>query len=155
MSKIELTNEERAYIAGFLDGDGSLHVQIVKGKDYKYKHTIRISLVFYQKKVKHWFILWLKSKLHYGYVRINNNMSEYTITGSIAIKEILELLVSHLRLKHELAKFILKIIDVKQIVQTQEDFLDLCRLVDKTAEMTYSKNRVITSLIVESSIKSP
>ena len=154
MKKIELSNEERAYIAGFLDGDGSVHVQIVPGKDYKFKYTVRISIVFYQKKEKHWFILWLKSKLGYGYVRINKNISEYTITSSIAVKEILQLLVSDLRLKHELAKFVLKIIEVKESVRVREDFVRLCEMVDKTASMTYSKKRVVTSSVVKSNLES-
>jgi len=42
-----------AYIAGFLDGDGSLIAQIVKGDNYKYKYGIRLSIVFYQYKKKH------------------------------------------------------------------------------------------------------
>ena len=45
------------YIAGFLDGDGCVLAQIVRGSDYKYKHTIRVSITFFQKKSRYWFIL--------------------------------------------------------------------------------------------------
>jgi hypothetical protein len=49
----DLNKEQSAYLAGFLEGDGCILVQIVKGSQYKYKHTIRVSVVFYQKKDKH------------------------------------------------------------------------------------------------------
>ena len=45
----KITELELAYIAGFLDGDGSIMTQIVKNESYKYGYTIRISIVFYQK----------------------------------------------------------------------------------------------------------
>jgi intein-encoded DNA endonuclease-like protein len=37
-----------AYIAGFLDGDGSVFFQIVPRKDYVRKFQIRSSIAFYQ-----------------------------------------------------------------------------------------------------------
>jgi intein-encoded DNA endonuclease-like protein len=54
-NKIEkkLTDLELAYIAGFLDGDGSIIAQIVKDKSAKYNFTVRVSLSFYQKKKRH------------------------------------------------------------------------------------------------------
>ena len=48
-----LTNIEKVYIAGFLDGNGSILAQLVKSKDYKYGFTVRISIVFYQKTDKY------------------------------------------------------------------------------------------------------
>ncbi len=38
----------RAYIAGFLDGDGSIHFQLVRRRDYAYGYQIRVSVCFYQ-----------------------------------------------------------------------------------------------------------
>jgi len=38
-----------AYIAGFLDGDGSIFFQIVKRKDYRIGFQIRSTIAFYQK----------------------------------------------------------------------------------------------------------
>jgi hypothetical protein len=52
-----LTREDLAYLAGFLEGGGCILAQIVKGGTYKYKYTIRLSIVFYQRKDKHWFFL--------------------------------------------------------------------------------------------------
>jgi intein/homing endonuclease len=49
----KLNNEQLAYLAGFVEADGCFLVQIIPGLQYRYKHTIRISIVFYQKKDKH------------------------------------------------------------------------------------------------------
>eukprot|EP01047_Picozoa_sp_COSAG01_P000436 COSAG01_NODE_8_length_44037_cov_102.614593_10_plen_59_part_00 len=48
-----LTIEEKAYIAGFLDGDGSINAQIVQRKDYVLKFQIRVSVTFFQKTTRH------------------------------------------------------------------------------------------------------
>jgi len=49
----EITECEKAYLSGFLDGDGCLLAQIVKGSDLKYGFRIRVSIIFYQKKKRH------------------------------------------------------------------------------------------------------
>ena len=102
-SNQKLTEEEKSYIAGFLDGDGSIFAQIVKGKDYKYGFRIRVSIGFYQKKDKYWFLLKLKKLLKYGTTRIRkDNMAEYVITGSGPVKQILLLLEKFLVLKKKM-----------------------------------------------------
>ena len=73
----KLTIEEKNYIAGFLDGDGSIFAQIIQGKNYKYNFRIRVSIGFYQHKSKHWFMLKLKKLLKFGVLRIRkDNVSE-------------------------------------------------------------------------------
>jgi hypothetical protein len=77
-----------AYIAGFLDADGSIISQIVKNETYKYGFIIRISIVFYQKSVNHWLLIILKDILNYGTIRKRNDgMSEYTIVSIDAVKK--------------------------------------------------------------------
>jgi hypothetical protein len=155
-TNIKLTAEEKSYIAGFLDGDGSLFAQIIKGKDYKYGFTIRVSISFFQKKQRYWFILWLKSKLCYGYTRIRNDgMGEYTITGLNAVEDLLQLFSSYLKLKHEAANLILKIVLLKKTVKSEQDFINLCLLVDKVADLTDGKNRVINTKTVLNFLKFP
>jgi hypothetical protein len=50
---LKLSNEDKAYIAGFLDGDGALLTQIVKDNSYKYKFYIRYTIQFVQNKKNH------------------------------------------------------------------------------------------------------
>jgi len=153
---LKLTNEDKAYIAGFLDGDGSLLVQIVKSKDYKYGFYIRYTIQFVQSKKNHGIMLWLKSRLRAGSVRVRkDNISEYAITGKYAVSLIIKVLLPYLRIKKELGQFILKIIEEDCRIKSFEDFLNVCELVDKTIFFTYSKRRKITSSIVKQYFNSP
>jgi hypothetical protein len=53
MLKYNLSELEKAYIAGFIDGDGSIIIQIVRDNTHKFGFYIRISLVFYQNTKRH------------------------------------------------------------------------------------------------------
>lgn len=152
----ELKIEDLAYIAGFLDGDGCILTQIVKGKTYKYKHTIRFSIVFYQKKNNHWFLIWLQKKISKGNIRIRkDDMAELCILGSIPVKELLVLLMPYLIIKKNLAKLVIDIIENVKNVSSEASFIEVCKLVDKTAEYTYSKKRTITAITVQETFKLP
>ena len=159
-----LTELDKAYLAGFLDGDGAIVSQIVQDKGRKYKFYIRISVCFYQSAQNHWYILWLKKKLKPSlriykgsYVRKRNNgtMSDLTIVAKEPVKELLKTLYPYLVLKKTLCRLILSIIDDLEAVRTEADFLKVCKKVDKTAELTYSKNRKITYAYVKNYLNSP
>nr|YP_665683.1 putative site-specific DNA endonuclease [Mesostigma viride]AAK16693.1 putative site-specific DNA endonuclease [Mesostigma viride] len=146
-----------AYIAGFLDGDGCLMAQIIKGV-YKYKFRIRLSIVFYQHAKRKWFLLQLKKLFDdIGYVRIHktNNMCDYTITGSRSIEHILLQLMPYIQLKKTSAALMLQLIKKEKLVTTKADFIEVCQLVDKIAEQNFSKKRIITSKVVEATLMLP
>lgn len=143
-----MSKEEKAYIAGFLDGDGSIIAQLVSRKDYKLGYQIRVSIVFYQKTIHQDFLLWLKKRLGYGYIRARRDgMTEYTIVGLGKVKYVLTLLYPHLRLKKELARNVLRIIEKhpSQRQMSKAQLISLAQMVDKTARFNYSKKRTITS----------
>ncbi len=52
-----------AYIAGFLDGDGSIFFQLIRKEDYRVGFQIRSSIAFYQKTKNEQILLWLKEQL--------------------------------------------------------------------------------------------
>ena len=89
-----------AYIAGFLDGDGSIFFQIVPRKDYKQKFQIRTSIAFYQKKEYSEVLEWLKENFGAGYIRHRKTgMSDYTVVELKEVKKILKLLKPYVKLK--------------------------------------------------------
>lgn len=144
-----ISSEEEAYIAGFLDGDGSLMAQLVRRKDYRWGFQIRTSIVFYQKSSHQEILFWLKERLGYGYIRARNDgMSEYTIVGFREVATVLTLLYPFLRLKKTLAKQILKLIRDYPLRMSAAQLVRLSKLVDRTAEFNYSKKRTITSEVV-------
>ena len=57
-----------AYIAGFLDGDGSIFFQLVRRKDYCLGYQVRTSIAFYQKTENERILVWLKEQFLSGYI---------------------------------------------------------------------------------------
>ena len=138
---------ELAYIAGFLDGDGSVFFQIVPREDYKQKFQIRSSIAFYQKKEYVEILNWLKDYFGCGYIRHRKTgMSDYTIVDSKEVKKILKLLQPYVKLKKRQVDLGLQILE--RLEESNSDFMEICRLVDKFKELNYSKKRTITSEVV-------
>jgi hypothetical protein len=153
--KIRLvSNEELAYIAGFLDGDGCVMAQLVRRKDYIYGYQIRTSIVFYQNLRNQKILHWLKSRFKLGYIRYRNDgMAEYTIVGLREVDAVLKLLVPYLLLKKKLAEQIIKLIGVHPKKMSPQKLIRLSKLVDETAKFNYSKRRTNTSVTVRQFLK--
>jgi hypothetical protein len=58
-----------------------------------------------------------------------------------------------LKLKLNLLNLVLKIIENKKNIKSSEDFIEVCNLVDKTKDMTFSKKIFITSKTVINYLK--
>jgi len=98
---MKLHEKEIAYLSGFLDGDGCLLSQIVRDSSYKRGFYIRISINFYQKTKRHWFLLHLKHLLKDGsIVTRKDGMSVYTIVGKEPVRKMLILFKPHLKIKN-------------------------------------------------------
>lgn len=153
-----MTKSELAYIAGFLDGDGCIMLQLVFRHDYVLGYQIRASIVFYQKTGSDYFLEWLKKSLNFGYIRQrNDDMSEYTIVGVNAVSSVLKLLKPYLRLKKRQVSLALKVLSKmpgKGNKITPKELLKLSKLVDGFADLNYSKKRTNTSEKVEEFLRS-
>ena len=153
-----MTKEELAYIAGFLDGDGCIMLQLIYRHDYQLGYQIRASIVFYQKSQYKSFLAWLKKKLEFGYIRDRNDgMSEYTIVGVDTVRSVLSNLYPYLRLKKkqaELAEKVLSQMPGRGRDMEPELLLRLSLEIDKFAELNYSKRRTNTSRKVREFLES-
>ena len=158
MSIKKLNQLQLSYLAGFLDGDGAVFAQIVRGDAYKHKFDVRVTVGFYQHISKKWFLERLRTSLgNIGYIRQRGNMLEYIITASQAVFLVLDSLLPYLVLKNKSAGLILKIIDKKRRVVNFNDFIEVCKIVDEVSYLTYGKKKTISSQTVEDyfSFKSP
>ncbi len=153
-----MTKEELAYIAGFLDGDGCVMLQLVFRHDYVLGYQIRASVIFYQKQQNRYFLEWLKEQLLFGYIRNRSDgMSEYTIVGVSQVAEILKLLFPYLKLKKKQAEVCLKVLERMPGSGRKMNaklLFQLAQEVDKFLYLNYSKKRTNTSLQVENFLKS-
>ena len=152
-----LTTEERFYLAGFLDADGSIFAQLVRGNELKYKYRIRVSIGFYQNKRYSWFLTKLQKDLKCGSIRtktkvinpVGDDVVEYVITAADPVKNLLLQLKDCLVLKQRQANLVLEILEKKKKIKSKSDFLEVCKLTDKVAKLNYSKKRTITAEEVE------
>ena len=144
-----------AYIAGFLDGDGSVFFQLIRKQDYCLGFQIRTSIAFYQKTENEQILLWLKETFLSGYIRRRKTgLSDYTIVEPREVRRILELLQPFVRLKKEHVRLGLEILGKLPVAGDATEFVSLCRLVDRFQRLNYSKKRTITSEVVEAHLRS-
>ncbi|MFH1425635.1 MAG: LAGLIDADG family homing endonuclease [archaeon] len=142
-----------SYIAGFLDGDGSIFFQIVPRPDYKQKFQIRSSIAFYQKSEYNDILEWFKELFGVGYIRHRKTgMSDHTIVEAKEVKRILELLKHYVKLKRKHIDIGLDILGRLDKKKSNEDFLEICKLVDEFKNINYSKKRKLTSEVVINSL---
>lgn len=142
---------ERAYIAGFIDGDGCINAQIIRRKDYRLGFQIRISITFYQSTKRHWFLLYIQKLLPGGALRKRKDgISEYTLCRPQMVQNVCELLLPYLKLKHRQAILVIEIVKRMTRNQSREEFLTLCDLVDQVGSNNDSKKRILFRNIVQS-----
>ena len=139
-----------AYIAGFLDGDGSVFFQIVSRPDYKLKFQIRSSIAFYQDTKNKEILEWLKKIFEAGYIRHRKTgISDYTIVEPKEVYRILKLLQPYVKLKKKQVEIGIEILNKLESEKSKENFLEICKLVDKFKELNYSKKRTMTYEVVK------
>ena len=155
MNQLErLTENDRAYLAGFVDADGCINAQIVARQDYRLKFQIRLSITFFQHKKRKWLLLSFKEKIGTGTIRIrSDDMCEYALVGPQIVKEMLLILKPFIRGKRRQLNLSLLIIDNLSRKQSKEDFIRLCRIADHFGFLNDSKKRTITSTVVEKTWK--
>ena len=146
-----LADAKLAYIAGFLDGDGSIYPQIVKRPDSILKFQIRFTISFTQKDRRRFFLVKLKKTLGLGTFRKRkDNQCSLDIVGIDGCRALLTVFLPFIELKRRQAKFTLEIIErLPAAKNSPHDFLQLCYLADKVSSFNDSKNRAITGEIVK------
>ena len=120
-----------AYIAGFLDGDGSLMLQLKKRTDGKRKWRFMCTICFYQDSRHEKPLQWIRKVFGIGYLsRRNDGMSELRINGFGQIRKIMNSLLPFIRFKKIQARAFLKAADLlSQKTTRQLTKLDLKKLI--------------------------
>lgn len=102
-----------AYIAGFLDGDGSVMCQLKRRKDSPRGKRLMFTVCFYQDTRHEKPLFWIKKILGIGYIsRRNDGMTELRINGYEQVERILRGLYSYLRFKKDQVTHIFQILEI-------------------------------------------
>ena len=91
---------DSAYIAGFLDGDGSLMLQVKSRADTRRGVRFMATICLYQDTRHEKPLYWIRERLGIGYIsRRNDGMTELRINGFGQVRDILITLKPFIRFK--------------------------------------------------------
>lgn len=142
-----ISQTKRAYLAGFLDGDGSIYVQLKPNKTYRFGFQIALYIILFQSQKDQKNFELLCSMINLGYMRVRKDgILEYIIGRQENIDKFINLVERYVVLKKLQIKLIKKIIILKNKVKNKKDFEVLAKLIDTFRELNYSKSRKVRTL---------
>lgn len=140
------SKSDLAYIAGFLDGDGSIMLQIKKRNDTKRGVRFMATICLYQDTRHEKPLHWMKEVLGIGYVSQRcDGMSELRINGFVRVRDILTALLPYIRFKKVQAEAMVRactlLTEVKFSQLTDERLQELVTLTLAVQNENYSAHR--------------
>ena len=146
---------EASYVAGFLDGEGSIHFQLVRQKEYRFGFYIRASVSFSQSTSARQGLEIIQDLLGGGYMRDRGTgMSDLVITSRPLLLGILRDVEPYVIFKREHVRKALELLPRLDRVKDPQEFLHLAREVDAFATLNYSKTKRIFAVDVERHLRS-
>ncbi len=146
---------EAAYVAGFLDGDGSIHFQLVRQKEYRFGYYIRSSVSFSQSTTARAGLEAIQVLVGGGYLRDRKTgMSDLVVTSRPRILQLLREMQPFVIFKREHVRRALELLPELERIRDPERFLRLATEVDAFATLNYSKRKRIFAVDVERHLRS-
>ena len=137
-----LNQIQKSYLAGFLDGDGSIYAQLKVNPTYRYGFQVAVYVVLFQSQKDRFLFEKICSMIGLGYLRVRKDgILEYIIGKASAIREFLKMIGPFVILKQEQVALMLEILDKKERVENKENFLALANLIERFRKLNYSKKR--------------
>ena|SRR5579864_485604 len=132
---------QASYLAGFLDGDGSIHFQLVRQKEYRFGFYIRSTMSLSQSTKARRGLEYLQALVGGGYLRDRGTgMSDLVITSRPLLSELLASVRPYVVFKREHVRRALELLPQIRLGLSAEEFLEVARQVDAFAALNYSKS---------------
>lgn len=147
-----MTELDCAYLAGLLDGDGSIMLQFHPRKDMKYRFRLKAVVVFYQHSKAHQELIKIHQLIGAGYIyRRNDRMSEIRIEGHSQVALLLLQLEPFFRLKKNQVRLCMQALALaKKKPFSVSHLLKIAQLADQISHLNYtSRNRKYTKLYIQ------
>ncbi len=137
-----LSQTQKAYLAGFLDGDGSIYVRLKPNLTYKYGFQVAPYVVLFQSQKEKENFKKICSLIGLGYLRVRKDgILEYIIGRTDELREFLRIVKPFVILKKEQVALMIEILNKKEKVKNKKDFRKLADLIDRFRNLNYSKKR--------------
>lgn len=128
-----MKKEIAAYIAGFIDGDGSVRIQLQPRKN---SFRVRATVSLAQKWGKEKELAWIRDQLGIGYLyQRNDRMTELKIEGHEAVGRILRELKPFFLFKKKQVELVLKVLEIMK--KGRINLLKVAKLSDKISKLNY------------------
>jgi hypothetical protein len=142
--------EAASYLAGFLDGDGSIHFQLVRQRGYRFGYYIRASLSLSQRTAARSGLEYLQQLIGGGYLRDRGTgMSDLVVTSRPLLLMILREVEPYVVFKREHVRRALWLLPQLDSLRDPQEFLRVAREVDAFATLNCSKTKRISATDVE------
>jgi len=137
-----LSQNQKAYLAGFLDGDGSIYVRLKPNSTYRYGFQVAPYIVLFQSQKEKENFQKICSLIGLGYLRVRKDgILEYIIGKTEGLRKFLKIVKPFVILKKRRVALMTEILDKKEKVKNKNDFRKLVDLIDRFRELNYSKKR--------------
>ena len=128
---LNLSLTQKAYLAGFLDGDGSIYVRLKPNPTYRYGFQVAPYIVLFQSRKGKVNFEKLCSLIGLGYLRDRNDgVLEYIINRKENLRLFLDAVEPYTVLKTKQVVLMKKILDAKEKIKNKADFEKLAKLID-------------------------
>ena len=145
---------DASYLAGFLDGDGSIHFQFVRQKEYRFGFYIRASLSLSQSTSARDGLEYLQRLVGGGYLRDRGTgMSDLVVTSRPLLVDVLKAVQPYAVFKRHV-EVALELLEQIHPRMTAQEFLKVVRQADAFSSLNYSKTKRITAADVEQYLRS-
>ena len=146
---------DASYVAGFLDGDGSIHFQLVRQQEYRFGFYIRASTSFSQSTTARFGVEVIHGLIGGGYLRDRGTgMSDLVITSRPLLLDLPLAVQPYAIFKKEHVRRALELLPRLGRVKDPERFLQCAREVDAFSTLNYSKRKRISAADVEQHLRS-
>ncbi len=138
-----------AYIAGFLDGDGSIILQLKPRRDYRFGFQIKATVSFFQSNAA--VLRWLEEVLPVGRLRRRKDgIWEYNIEGIEPVAWFLRQVQPYVVAKRPQVEEALQLLEEMLTTKpTPQQFFQWAQRVESYQALNYSKKRKYTAADVE------
>ncbi len=133
-----LSEVDRAYLAGFLDGDGAIMALIEKHSEKRFGFRVRIELnvtQFHESDVA-----WLPVQTGVGYIRRNLETYQWIVRDQKAVRWLLDMIQPFTRCKQNQVALAIRILEHR--IESKNDLIQVAELADTLSKFNVrSRNR--------------
>jgi hypothetical protein len=133
-----LSEVDRAYLAGFLDGDGAIMALIERHAEKRFGFRVRLEMNATQ--YHECDVAWLPAQTGVGYIRRNLETYQWIVRDQRAIRWLLNMIAPYSRCKKNQIALAIRILE--HPIQSKNDLIQMARLADALSKFNVrSKNR--------------